>query len=94
MLSYMSNMSDDERREEERRQERMASFPARRRSEEEYLRHVESLAKAVSHAALEERGVASFRVEEAETPLQRAIAELSCNLRSYHYEGDGCVDGH
>jgi hypothetical protein len=88
----MSDSADDERRDEERLQQRVAAFRANRPSEEEYLRKVEGLAQAVSDAAYEERGIASFRVEEAETPLQRAIADLSCNLRTYHYEGDGCLD--
>jgi hypothetical protein len=78
--------------ENERDEEIVAAFAARRPSEDEYLRKVESLAKAVQHAAFEERGASVWRVEEAETPLQRTITELCLNLRSMHYEGDGCLD--
>ena len=83
----MSASPDDARDEEI-----LAAFLARRPSEEEYLRRVESLARAVALAAYDERGASSFKVEEAKTPLELAVAELSRSLRSYHQEGDGCVD--
>lgn len=83
----MSDTPDDERSEQI-----IASFLAGRPSEDEYLRHVESLAHAVSRAAFEEHGASIWCVEEAKTPLQLAITELCVNLRSVHYEGDGCLD--
>jgi len=70
----------------------MSAFRERQPSDLEYLRHVETLAQAVSKAAYEERGASSFKIEDAETPLQRAIAELAFNLRTAHHAGDGCVD--
>jgi hypothetical protein len=59
----------------------LAALRARQPSDDEYLRHVESLARAVGRAAYDEHGASSFRIEAAKTPLQRAIADLAVNLR-------------
>jgi len=57
----------------------------------DYLEEIEELAGEVVAAAYDE-------YEELRptsglgTPLQQAIVRLDDRLRSYHYDGDGCVD--
>lgn len=63
-----------------------------RRSEEDYLKRVEELAKVVCDEASEEGWLTYLPDDDDQTPLQRAINELARNLRHVHYEGDGCLD--
>lgn len=61
-------------------------------SEQDYLRHIELLAVDVVQAALEE-GWPVYGPDPTEaTPLQRAVNQLACHIRHWHFEGDGCVD--
>ncbi len=55
----------------------------------DYLERVEELAGEVVAAAYDEYD--ELR-STPRTPLQDAIVRLADSLRSYHYEGDGCVD--
>ena len=63
-----------------------------RKSDLEYLRDVERLAKSVVDRAADE-GWQTFRPQDDQlTPLQRSINEMARHLRYLHYEGDGCLD--
>lgn len=64
----------------------------RRRSDEEYLAHIEQLAHAVADEAFEEGWLDHGSDRSGRTPLQRSIIELAENLRHVHYAGDGCLD--
>ena len=55
----------------------------------DYLERVEELAGEVVAVAHDEYG--RLRATPA-GPLQEAIVRLADELRSYHYDGDGCVD--
>ena len=55
----------------------------------DYLERVEELAGEAVEAAYDEYD--ELR-STPRTPLQEAIVRLADSLRSYHYEGDGCVD--
>lgn len=65
-----------------------------RRSDDDYLRHVEELANVVCDAAFDE-GWLTFPPDDAgQSPLQQAINELARNLRHVHSAGDGCLDAY
>lgn len=57
----------------------------------DYLDDVEELAAAVVVAAHDEYGDLRGTADEG-SDLQRAIVDLANRLRSYHYDGDGCLD--
>lgn len=56
-----------------------------------YLEEIEDLARDVVVKAYEE--IDEFGVGQGEREdLRGAIARLGARLRSYHYDGDGCLD--
>jgi hypothetical protein len=57
-----------------------------------YLDDIEALARDVVDAAHEEYGDLRGTADVG-TDLQRSIVQLANRLRSYHYDGDGCL-GH
>jgi hypothetical protein len=57
-----------------------------------YLDDIEALAREVVDAAHDEYGDLRGTADVG-TDLQRSIVQLANRLRSYHYDGDGCL-GH
>lgn len=70
----------------------LEKFLSHRPSHAEYLQTVEVLASKVRDAAFAERGPSIWRREEASTPLEQAIVELSLALRVVHTDDDGCIE--
>jgi hypothetical protein len=64
---------------------------AERMDDAEYLKTVESLAKAVVSAAIDEDSFEVF-LDGPKTPLQQAITDLARRVRYRHEHGDGCVE--
>lgn len=68
-----------------------AERPARL-TDDEYLRHIESLAQDVASRAFDEGWLTYLPDDEDQTPLQRSMNEMARNLRHLHYDGDECLD--
>ncbi|MFI9325211.1 hypothetical protein ACIGXI_36305 [Kitasatospora aureofaciens] len=61
-------------------------------SELDYLREIERLAYRVTVEASNEDWLSFEPDPDDATPLQRSVNALARVLRSYHFDGDGCVD--
>ncbi|MFD8704236.1 hypothetical protein ACFV1W_16690 [Kitasatospora sp. NPDC059648] len=61
-------------------------------SDLDYLREIERLAYRVTVEASDEDWFSYAPDPEDATPLQRSVNALARVVRSYHFEGDGCVE--
>jgi len=61
-------------------------------SDQDYLREIERLAYRVTVEASNEDWLSFEPDPESVTPLQRSVNALARVLRSYHFDGDGCVE--
>ncbi len=63
----------------------------KRLSHEEYLVLIESLAKEVISAAIDEESFEVFLPDGDKSPLQKKITALAQHLRYTHTHDDGCI---